>query len=59
VLPLNLQHDPRRNKYHVVVTCDLSVYTQWQTRVHYYWYKKMKEQYPDSAMGGFTRLIHS
>jgi len=25
----------------------------------YYWYKKIKAQNPDSAMGGFTRLLHS
>jgi len=26
---------------------------------YYYWYKKMKKKYPGSAMGGFTRLLHS
>jgi len=25
----------------------------------YYWYKKIKAQNPESAMGGFTRLLHS
>ena len=31
---------------------------EWQVRVCYYWYKKMKLQYPDSALGGFTRILH-
>lgn len=25
----------------------------------YYWYKKVKAEYPDSALGGFTRLLHT
>lgn len=25
----------------------------------YYWYKKIKAAHPNSAMGGFTRLLHS
>lgn len=25
----------------------------------YYQYKKIKAQYPNTAMGGFTRLLHS
>jgi hypothetical protein len=25
----------------------------------YFWYQKMKKEYPESAMGGFTRLLHS
>ena len=38
--------------------------TQWQMRVHYYWFKKQqkacREQYGDKChMGGFTRLLHS
>ncbi|CAM6101988.1 unnamed protein product [Calypogeia fissa] len=44
--------------YHVVVTADGSKYSQWQCRIMYYWYKKFKG-HPDSAMGGFTRLLHS
>ena len=25
----------------------------------YYWYKKTKEDFPGSHMGGFTRLLHT
>jgi len=25
----------------------------------YYWYLKMMKDHPDSAMGGFTRLLHT
>lgn len=46
------------NKYHVVTTVDGGVYTEWQVRIHYYWYKQMRLQHPDSHMGGFTRLLH-
>jgi hypothetical protein len=35
------------------------VYMEWQSRVCHYWYKKMKDAHPDSAMGGFTRLLHT
>jgi len=31
---------------------------EWQVRICYYWYKQMKKEFPDSAMGGFTRLLH-
>lgn len=47
------------DKYHVVITVARGMYTQWQARVGYYWYKKMKRLYPRSAMGGFTRLMHT
>jgi hypothetical protein len=47
------------DKYHVVVTVSEGIYVQWQARMCYYWYKKIKAQNPDSAMGGFTRLLHS
>ena len=32
--------------------------TEWQVRICYYHYQKMRRQFPDSAMGGFTRLLH-
>jgi hypothetical protein len=47
------------DKYHVIVTVSEGIYVQWQARMCYYWYKKIKAQHPDSAMGGFTRLLHS
>lgn len=46
-------------QYHVVMTVEKSVYNEWQARMGYYHYKKLKEKHPDSAMGGFTRLMHS
>jgi hypothetical protein len=48
-----------RNKYHVVVTADGSVYAQWQVRVCYWHFQKLKKEHPDSDAGGFTRLLHS
>jgi len=46
-------------KYHIVVSTDGNHYTTWQTRIMYYWYEKAKEKFPQSDMGGFTRLLHS
>ncbi|KAK9816450.1 hypothetical protein WJX72_000477 [[Myrmecia] bisecta] len=48
-----------RNKYHVVVSSDARVYNEWQSRIAYLWYKKVKAQFPGNSMGGFTRLLHS
>ena len=45
-------------KYHVVASVDGGLYTEWQVRICYYHYKKMRREYPDSPMGGFTRLLH-
>lgn len=47
-----------RSKYHVVVTVDGSVYAQWQVRVCYFHFKKLKKAAPNSDAGGFTRLLH-
>eukprot|EP00898_Chlorokybus_atmophyticus_P005590 jgi/Chlat1/6031/Chrsp4S00489 len=49
---------PERN-FHVAVTATDSVYQQWQMRIMYYWYKKMKASDPHTQMGGFTRILHS
>ena len=46
-------------KYHMVVTADDNVYNSWQVQVCYYWYLRMKEDHPDSDLGGFTRLLHT
>lgn len=46
------------SKYHVAVTATDAAYSQWQCRIMYYWYKKMKDM-PGSAMGKFTRILHS
>lgn len=42
----------------MVVTADGSVYAQWQVRVCYYHFQKLKKATPDSDAGGFTRLLH-
>lgn len=45
-------------KFHVVVTATDAIYSKWQCRIMYYWYKKVKDL-PGSGMGGFTRVLHS
>jgi len=47
-----------RSKFHVVVTATDAAYSQWQCRIMYYWYKKVKDM-PGSDMGKFTRIVHS
>ena len=47
--------------YHIVVSAQGKA-THWQSRIHYYWYKKIKKQCESAGkcdMGGFTRLLHS
>jgi len=46
-------------KYHVLLTANNAKYVAWQSRIMYYHYKKVKAANPDSAMGGFTRVLHS
>ena len=45
-------------KFNVALTATDSPYSQWQCRIMYYWYKKMKSM-PGSDMGKFTRVLHS
>ena len=45
-------------QYHVLATVDGAIYTQWQIRICYFWYKRVKADSPGSALGGFTRLLH-
>lgn len=45
-------------KFHVALTATDAPYSQWQCRIMYYWYKKVKAM-PGSEMGGFTRVLHS
>ncbi|CAL5190475.1 unnamed protein product [Lathyrus oleraceus] len=47
-----------KSKFHVAVTATDAAYSQWQCRIMYYWYKKAKDM-PGSAMGKFTRILHS
>ena len=50
-------------RYHVVITAQGSA-VHWQSRVHYYWYMRVRAQCQaqhgaDCQMGGFTRVLHS
>jgi hydroxyproline O-arabinosyltransferase len=48
-------------KYHVVITAQGPA-VHWQSRVCYYWYKKIKKACEEAGpcdMGGFTRILHS
>jgi hypothetical protein len=58
VAVLRVAEGSRGRRYHVVVSTDGNHYTTWQTRIMYYWYCQAKKAYPDSDMGGFTRLLH-
>lgn len=56
-----LQDPNDDRKYHIVVSAQGSA-VHWQSRVHYYWYKKMKKRCEAAGpcqIGGFTRLLHS
>ncbi|KAL4583359.1 hypothetical protein LXL04_007929 [Taraxacum kok-saghyz] len=49
----------KKRLFHTAVTTSDSVYNTWQTRVMYYWFKKMKENGGvDCEMGIFTRILH-
>lgn len=45
-------------RFHVALTATDAIYSQWQSRIMYYWYKKVKDM-PRSDMGKFTRILHS
>jgi hypothetical protein len=49
--------DPSK-RFHVALTATDALYSQWQSRVMYYWYREMRDR-PGSDMGGFTRILHS
>ena len=44
--------------YRTITTADDKVYNQWQMRVHYYQWKKVKAMPGSEDMGGFTRILH-
>lgn len=48
----------QKRLFHTAVTASDNVYSTWQCRVMYYWFKKFQNQ-PNSEMGGFTRILHS
>ncbi|BBN67539.1 hypothetical protein Prudu_107S001200, partial [Prunus dulcis] len=57
--PVIQRHENAKNsKYHVALTATDAPYSQWQCRIMYYWYKKVKDM-PGSDMGKFTRVLHS
>ena len=58
-----LQVGGGERRYHVVITAQGSA-VHWQSRVHYYWYLRVRAQCraqhgADCQMGGFTRVLHS
>merc|ERR1719238_266595 len=48
-----------RRPMHVVMTAASGLYQEWQSRIAYHHYKKMKRLHPCSDLGGFTRLFNS
>ncbi|KAL2322379.1 hypothetical protein Fmac_026758 [Flemingia macrophylla] len=56
--PVIRMHGNSNSKFHVAVTATDAAYSQWQCRIMYYWYKKVKDM-PGSDMGKFTRIVHS
>ncbi|KAK1369948.1 hypothetical protein POM88_036040 [Heracleum sosnowskyi] len=48
----------KKRMFHTAVTDSEGVYSLWQCRIMYYWFKKFKNG-PNSEMGGFTRILHS
>ena len=55
----SLQCNRTRRPYHVVMTAASGLYQEWQSRIAYYHYKKMKRLHPCSDLGGFTRLFNT
>ena len=58
-----LQVGGGERRYHVVITAQGSA-VHWQSRVHYYWYLRVRAECQaqhgsDCQMGGFTRVLHS
>ena len=48
---------PGRRPYHFLLTASNGAYQQWQTRILYYHYVRLRREQPCSDMGGFTRLL--
>lgn len=48
-----------RRPYHVIMTAASGLYQEWQSRIAYYHYKKIKTANPCSDIGGFTRLFNT
>ncbi|KAK4788497.1 hypothetical protein SAY86_019816 [Trapa natans] len=50
--------NPKNLRFHVALTATSTPYSQWQCRIMYYWYNRVKDM-PGSEMGKFTRILHS
>ncbi|KAL8542126.1 hypothetical protein ACS0TY_003112 [Phlomoides rotata] len=57
-MPVSKKPKRERRVFHVAVTAEDWIYSKWQCRIMYYWYKKNKEL-AGSEMGTFTRVLHS
>uniref|UniRef100_A0A2P2JSS2 Uncharacterized protein LOC105114305 isoform X2 n=1 Tax=Rhizophora mucronata TaxID=61149 RepID=A0A2P2JSS2_RHIMU len=58
-MPMEVKKRGESNsRFHVALTATNAPYSQWQCRIMYYWYKKMRDM-PGSDMGKFTRVLHS
>ncbi|KAL8248291.1 hypothetical protein R6Q59_005159 [Mikania micrantha] len=44
--------------FHVALTATDTPYSKWQSRIMYYWYKRLRNV-AGSEMGKFTRILHS
>ena len=49
----------RRRPYHVLLTAASGIYQEWQTRIAYHHYLKLKAANPCSDIGNFTRLLNT
>ena len=58
-LLLRRKKEKARGTFHVLLTANDSPYQRWQSRVMYYQYEKLRREHPNSALGGFTRILHS
>jgi hypothetical protein len=56
---LLLRREKARGTFHVLLTANDAPYQRWQSRVMYYQYEKLRREHPNSALGGFTRILHS
>ncbi|CAL0328808.1 unnamed protein product [Lupinus luteus] len=58
-MPAHVKNRKRpKATFHVALTATDAIYSKWQCRIMYYWYKRQKNL-PGSEMGGFTRILHS
>ncbi|XP_076949149.1 hydroxyproline O-arabinosyltransferase RDN2-like [Bidens hawaiensis] len=56
MMPDNLERS--KGLFHVAMTATDSPYSQWQSRIMHFWYKRMRNV-AGSEMGKYTRILHS